>query len=233
MYGTPPQPFGPPPPRSKKPWWKRKRVIVVGVAAFLVVGAINGADGDTDAKTPPTAQVSTAEAEVVEKKSAAQIAAEDEAERAAQAEKAAQEEAERLAAEEARVAEEEREAEEARLAEEAEAAEEARAGTVSQQNAYESALSYLDFAAFSRAGLLDQLTSEYGEGYPVDDAEFAIVRLEDEGAVDWNAEAAEAAKNYLEFTSFSRAGLIDQLTSEYGEQFTPKQAKYGVDQTGL
>ncbi len=51
--------------------------------------------------------------------------------------------------------------------------------------------------------------------------------------MDWNAEAAEAAKSYLEFTSFSRQGLIDQLTSQYGDEFTPEQAEYGVSQTGL
>ena len=51
--------------------------------------------------------------------------------------------------------------------------------------------------------------------------------------MDWNAEAAEAAKDYLSYTSFSRAGLIDQLTSQYGSQFTRAQAEYGVSQAGL
>ncbi|MFB9956006.1 Ltp family lipoprotein [Cellulomonas denverensis] len=142
------------------------------------------------------------------------------------------------AAEEARQAEEQA-AEEARQAEEqaaadaAAAAEAARIGNVSQQNAYRSAVSYLDFSAFSRAGLIRQLTSEYGEGYPPEDAEFAVARLEAEGGVDWNAEAAEAAASYLEYSAFSRQGLLDQLTSEYGEQFTPEQAEYGVSTTGL
>lgn len=45
--------------------------------------------------------------------------------------------------------------------------------------------------------------------------------------------AYRAAQSYLSFTAFSRAGLIDQLTSEYGEQFTPEQAEYGVSTTGL
>ena len=94
-------------------------------------------------------------------------------------------------------------------------------------------MSYLSFKGFSRAGLIGQLTSEYGEGYPAADAEFAIARLEAEGGVDWNAEAAESAKSYLDFKAFSRNGLLDQLTSEYGEQFTPEQAEYGVSQTGL
>lgn len=233
-YSLPPQEFGPPTPPAKKPWWKRKRIVIpAGVATLFLIGSINGAADGPDDETPPSAQAATSEPTVVEEKTAEEVAAEEEAERKAEEERAAQEEAERIA-------EEERKAEEARLAEEervaaeaAAAAEAARIGSVSQQNAYRSAQSYLDFTAFSRAGLINQLTSEYGEGYPLADAEFAVARLEAEGGVDWNAEAAESAKNYLEFTSFSRAGLIDQLTSQYGEGFTLEQAEYGVSQTGL
>ncbi|MGY1855388.1 Ltp family lipoprotein [Modestobacter sp. SYSU DS0290] len=102
-------------------------------------------------------------------------------------------------------------------------------GTASQQQAVRSAERYLDFAGFSRQGLIDQLSSEYGDQFSVEDATWAVDHVE----VDWNAEAAEKAKSYLEFTSFSRAGLIDQLTSEYGDKFTPEQAEYGVSQVGL
>ena len=42
-------------------------------------------------------------------------------------------------------------------------------------------------------------------------------------------EALEAAKSYLEWGHFSRAGLIDQLESPYGEHFTHAQAVYGVN----
>jgi len=104
--------------------------------------------------------------------------------------------------------------------------------TLGQQNAIRSAQSYLDFTAFSRAGLFEQLTSEYGEGFEAADAEFAIAHLEQNGLVDWNAEAAESAQSYLDFTSFSRQGLYDQLTSEYGEQFTPEQAQYALTAVG-
>ena len=96
-------------------------------------------------------------------------------------------------------------------------------------NARESARSYLEYSGFSRQGLIDQLSSEYGEQYPVDVATAAVDSLD----VDWNAEAAEAAKSYLEYSSFSRQGLIEQLTSEYGEQFTQAEAEYGVSTTGL
>ena len=52
------------------------------------------------------------------------------------------------------------------------------------------------------------------------------------GAVDWNAEAAEAAESYLETMSFSRDGLFQQLTSEYGSGFTPEQANAGLAAVG-
>lgn len=105
--------------------------------------------------------------------------------------------------------------------------------TVAQENAVKSATSYLDYSDFSRAGLFQQLTSEYGEGFVPEDAEFAIAYLEGAGLVDWNAEAVGSAKAYLDYSSFSRNGLYDQLTSEYGEQFTPDQANYALAAVGL
>ena len=88
-------------------------------------------------------------------------------------------------------------------------------------------MSYLDFTAFSRSGLAGQLEFE---GFGTPDAEFAIARLETEGGVDWNAQAAASAASYLEFTSFSRSGLIDQLMFE---GYTAEQAEHGVSTTGL
>ena len=41
-------------------------------------------------------------------------------------------------------------------------------------------------------------------------------------------EALEAAKSYLQLGSFSRAGLIHQLESPYGDRFTHAQAVYGA-----
>lgn len=93
------------------------------------------------------------------------------------------------------------------------------------RNALETAKSYLRYSAFSEKGLYEQLTSEYGEQYPADAAQYAI----DNCGADWNAEALESAKNYLEMDPMSDAELFDQLTSEYGEQFTPEQAQYAID----
>ena len=104
--------------------------------------------------------------------------------------------------------------------------------TLGQQNAIESAQAYLQNLDFSRAGLLDQLTSEYGAGFKEAEAEFAIAYLEKNSMVDWNAEAVDSAKSYLEFSSFSKSGLFDQLTSEYGGQFTPEQANHALKAVG-
>lgn len=95
--------------------------------------------------------------------------------------------------------------------------------TVSQKNAVRKAKSYLDFSAFSREGLIDQL--EY-EGFSTEDATYGA----DNSGADWNEQAVKKAKSYLDFSAFSRQGLIDQL--EY-EGFTYEQAVYGVEQNGF
>lgn len=100
--------------------------------------------------------------------------------------------------------------------------------TNQQQNAARSAREYLSFAAFSRQGLIDQLSSSYGDAYPVQDATIAVDSLN----VDWNAEAVQSAKQYLQMSGFSCNGLIQQLDSPYGEKFTVAQATYGAKQAG-
>ena len=51
--------------------------------------------------------------------------------------------------------------------------------------------------------------------------------------VDWKEQAVLAAKEYLATTHFSRAGLIEQLSSPYGSQFTRAEATYAADKVGL
>ncbi len=102
--------------------------------------------------------------------------------------------------------------------------------TVSQQQALESAQSYLDLGSgFSRAGLIAQLDSPYGGKFSVADATWAA----DHSGADWNAQAVLAAKGYMQLGGFSRASLIDQLDSPYGGRFTLAQATYAADQVGL
>ena len=100
--------------------------------------------------------------------------------------------------------------------------------TLAQENALRSAQSYLSFTAFSREGLIQQLSSEYGEGYDLDTATWAA----DNAGADWNAEAVESAQSYLNLTSFSRDGLYEQLTSAYGAAFTPEQAAHALAAVG-
>lgn len=93
------------------------------------------------------------------------------------------------------------------------------------KNALRSAETYTKMSGFSYNGLYEQLTSEYGEGYPPEAAQYALDNLE----VDWNEQALKSAKNYQEIMPMSDSGLFDQLTSEYGDGFTPEQAQYAID----
>jgi hypothetical protein len=101
--------------------------------------------------------------------------------------------------------------------------------TAGQKNARESAEQYLQNAAFSRAGLISQLSSKYGDAYSKADAIYAVNHID----VDWNEQAAKSAKEYLANQPFSRAGLIQQLESSAGDGFTHAQAVYGVNKAGL
>lgn len=93
------------------------------------------------------------------------------------------------------------------------------------KNALKSAQNYIDMMAFSEQKLYDQLTSEYGEKYPAEAAQYAIENVE----VDYNQEALESAQNYIDIMAFSERKLFDQLTSEYGEQFLAEAAQYAID----
>ena len=93
------------------------------------------------------------------------------------------------------------------------------------KNALLKAQLYADTMYMSKAAIYDQLTSEYGEQFPADAAQYAIDNLD----VDWNSNALEKAKTYQETMSMSKSAIYDQLISEYGEKFTPEQAQYAID----
>nr|DAI41828.1 MAG TPA: Host cell surface-exposed lipoprotein [Caudoviricetes sp.] len=92
-------------------------------------------------------------------------------------------------------------------------------------SALEKAKSYNEFSHMSKQGLYDQLTSEYGEQFSAEAAQYAIDNLD----ADYMENALLQAESYLELSGFSKQGLYDQLTSEYGEQFTAEEAQYAVD----
>ena len=102
--------------------------------------------------------------------------------------------------------------------------------TTSQANAYRAGLNYLDLMAFSKEGLIKQLSSDYGDGYDREDAEVAVNAIEENNLVDWDEEAKEAAQNYLDTMPFSKDELIQQLESEYGDNFTHEQAVKAVEE---
>lgn len=91
-----------------------------------------------------------------------------------------------------------------------------------ENNALATANDYLNYSAFSRQGLIDQLVyKSYSEE--------TATKVVDSLNIDWNEQAAKMAQEYLDYSSFSRDGLIDQLIYE---GFTAEQAEYGVTAVG-
>ncbi|WP_350562757.1 Ltp family lipoprotein [Psychrobacter sp. CAL346-MNA-CIBAN-0220] len=97
-----------------------------------------------------------------------------------------------------------------------------------QKNAIRSAKQYISMTGFSRDGLIDQLSSEYGDSYEVADATAAVDSLN----IDWNEQAVRSAEQYLDMTGFSCDGLIEQLSSSAGSKYTVDEASYGAQQAG-
>jgi uncharacterized protein YecT (DUF1311 family) len=97
-----------------------------------------------------------------------------------------------------------------------------------QKNAVRAAQSYLSISAFSRDGLIEQLSSQAGNGFNINDATKAV----DSMNVDWNQEAVKSAKQYLQMMGFSCNGLVQQLSSRAGAKFTQQQATFGAQRAG-
>jgi hypothetical protein len=93
---------------------------------------------------------------------------------------------------------------------------------------YKSALAqaknYSDTMHMSKAGLYDQLVSEYGGQFTPEAAQYAI----DNVKADWNKNALAQAKNYQDTMHMSPAAVRDQLVSEYGGKFLPEEADYAI-----
>ena len=95
--------------------------------------------------------------------------------------------------------------------------------TPSKSNAVNMAKSYLDYTAFSKSGLIEQLKYE---GFNNANATYAVNQI----SVDWKKQAVKMAKSYLNYSSFSRSGLIEQLIFE---GFSNEDATHAVDEAGL
>ena len=79
--------------------------------------------------------------------------------------------------------------------------------TTAQASAKRSAESYLDYSGFSKKGLIDQLKFE---GFSTKDSEVAIDTMK----VNWNAEADESAKSYMEMSASHARDLSISWSSE-------------------
>lgn len=91
-------------------------------------------------------------------------------------------------------------------------------------SALRKAETYSSLMHMSQAGIYQQLTSEYGERFSPEAAQYAIDNMQ----ADWNANALEKAKTYQDTMAMSPAAIYDQLVSEYGEKFNPEQADYAI-----
>lgn len=105
--------------------------------------------------------------------------------------------------------------------------------TIPQQQAVASALSYLsDGQGFSKAGLFKQLHSSFGEGFSVKLARFAVRQFDHPNV--WRHQAVLSARGYMQSQpGWSYSGLVQQLDSPYGENFTVAQAEYAASRVGL
>lgn len=97
-----------------------------------------------------------------------------------------------------------------------------------QKNAVRSAEQYINMTGFSRNGLIEQLSSDAGSGYEVNDATVAVDSLN----IDWNKQAVRSAEQYLDMMGFSCDGLVEQLSSSAGSKYTVDEANYGAQEAG-
>ncbi len=93
------------------------------------------------------------------------------------------------------------------------------------KSALKKADSYNKTMNMSKKGIYEQLTSEYGENFPQEAAQYAVDNLE----ADYNENALKKAKNYSDTMNLSKQGIYDQLVSDAGEKFAAEEAQYAID----
>lgn len=91
--------------------------------------------------------------------------------------------------------------------------------------ALKSAESYNEFMPMSKAGLYQQLTSDAGDGYPAEAAQYAIDNVD----IDYKENAVKSANSYNEMMPMSDQELLEQLTSEAGDKYTMEEAQYALE----
>ena len=211
------QPTNPPtPPAQQQSWFARNKVLSVFLGILLVVvlcccggGALLMEEdtGSDSGSSSSTSEESATDADSTSSEPADSGTTGGSEESEATEEKAPEEEATE------------------------EPADEGEGFSQEQENAIAAAENYLDLMPFSKKGLIEQLSSDAGDGYPQDVAEKAVEHIESD--VDWNEQAAKAAENYQDLMPMSRSEMINQLSSDAGDGFTKEQAEHGADEVGL
>lgn len=92
-------------------------------------------------------------------------------------------------------------------------------------SALNKANSYSKSMHMSKRRIYDQLSSEHGEKFSEEAAQYAVDNLE----ADWFANALAKAKSYQSSMSMSPEAIRDQLTSDFGEKFTQEEADYAIE----
>lgn len=92
-------------------------------------------------------------------------------------------------------------------------------------SALNKANSYSKSMHMSKRRIYDQLSSEHGEKFSEEAAQYAVDNLE----ADWFANALAKAKSYQSSMSMSPEAIRDQLTSVHGEKFTQEEADYAIE----
>ncbi|WP_449602471.1 Ltp family lipoprotein [Paenibacillus sp. Marseille-Q9583] len=196
-------------PIYKKWWFWLVLILVIGWIGSLE----DGKESTTLADPEPSAQAET----VITKETEKPIATPNEEDKKI-----------KEAAEKADAEKKDKEEADAKKAAEA-AALEAKKKEESVPREHKSALkkaeSYAETLNMSKAGIYDQLTSEYGANFPPEAAQYAIDNI----VVDWKENALKSAQSYAETLDMSDSAIYDQLISDYGAQFTAEEAQYAID----
>jgi hypothetical protein len=185
-------------------WGVASAVMIIG---FMVFGA--NTDTTETASTPPKEETKELTAEEKERAKAQEKA---------EAEAAAKKEQEKKEAAEAK----------AKAEAEAKAKEDTKAEDdvpVEYKSALKKAESYAKTMNMSKIAIFEQLTSEYGEKFSPESAQYAMDNLE----FDWKANALKKAESYSKTMHMSKQGIYEQLISENGEKFTVDEAQYAID----
>jgi ABC-type Na+ efflux pump permease subunit len=191
---------------------KKNLPVWAWVVAVIVIFGVIGAIGSGSKKTDETSKINQSIANSISSSRANMTQAELDAEKKAELAKAELDA--KIKAEQKRV-EDERKAEEARQA----------SLPIEYKSALKKATSYANNQHMSKQSVYKQLTSEYGENFSPESAQYAIDNVKS----DWNANALYKAKSYQTGQSMSPSSIYKQLISDYGEQFTEEQAQYAID----